>query len=434
MLPESFTFSPLKKRQIQADFSGGHITSDAGLLLLREIDRRCRLTQDVAACLEDSRQAGKVKHELVDLIRQRVYGLACGYEDLNDHDNLRSDLAFQTALNRITPLASKATLGRMEQAVDRQAVVAAHRVLWQRFIDAHKKAPKRIVLDFDATDIELHGKQEGRFFNGYYDHYCYLPLYVFCGRHLLVSYLRPSNIDGAKHSWAITSLLVKFIRSHWPDTQIILRADSGFCRHRMLRWCERHGVDYVVGLARNSRLQAKAEKGFVIARQMHELTGEKQRFFMPLAYAADSWGKSRFVVAKIEVSDKGDNPRFIVTSLLEEKARELYRDLYCARGDMENRIKDQQLNLFADRTSSPRWWVNQWRMLLSGFAYELFEELRKLLKGTELASASIHSLRLKLLKLGAVVIRNTRRIRFMLSEAYPYQELFAGLIQRLGFT
>ena len=434
MLPETFTFTPLKKRQIQADFSGGHITSDAGLLLLREIDRKSRLTERVANCLVDSRQTGKVKHELVDMIRQRVYGIACGYEDLNDHDSLRSDLTFQTALNRLNPLASKATLGRMEQGVDRHTVVSAHQVMWQRFIDSYDQPPKRIVLDFDATDIELHGNQQGKFFNGYYDHYCYLPLYVFCGRHLLVSYLRPSNIDGAKHSWAITSLLVKFIRRHWPETQIILRADSGFCRHRMLRWCDRHKVDYVVGLARNSRLQQQAEKGFEVARQLHELTGEKQSFCMPMAYAAHSWDKQRFVVAKIEVSDKGDNPRFIVTSLLEEKATQLYRELYCARGEMENRIKDQQLDLFADRTSSPRWWVNQWRMLLSGFAYLLFEDLRKLLQGTELERVSIHTLRLKLLKLGAVVIRNTRKVRFLLSDAYPYKEIFAGLYKRLGFT
>lgn len=434
MLPETFTFTPLKKRQIQADFSGGHITSDAGLLLLREIDRKSRLTERVANCLVDSRQTGKVKHELVDMIRQRVYGIACGYEDLNDHDSLRSDLTFQTALNRLNPLASKATLGRMEQSIDRQTVVSAHQVMWQRFIDSYEQPPKRIVLDFDATDIELHGNQQGKFFNGYYDHYCYLPLYVFCGRHLLVSYLRPSNIDGAKHSWAITSLLVKFIRRHWPETQIILRADSGFCRHRMLRWCDRHKVDYVVGLARNSRLQQQAEKGFEVARQLHELTGEKQSFCMPMAYAAHSWDKQRFVVAKIEVSDKGDNPRFIVTSLLEEKATQLYRELYCARGEMENRIKDQQLDLFADRTSSPRWWVNQWRMLLSGFAYLLFEDLRKLLQGTELERVSIHTLRLKLLKLGAVVIRNTRKVRFLLSDAYPYKEIFAGLYKRLGFT
>lgn len=434
MLPESLTFSPVQKRQIIAEFSGGHITSDAGLLLLREIDRKAGLTRKLSSVLPDHRQSAKVQHSLEDVVRQRVYGLACGYEDLNDHDHLRRDITFQTALNRVVPLASKATLGRMEQKIDRQAVVAAHQVLWEHFVAAHKRPPKQIVLDFDATDIQLHGGQEGRFFNGYYDHYCYLPLYVFCGRHLLVSYLRPSNVDGARHSWAILSLLVKFIRCHWPQTQIILRADSGFCRHRMLSWCERKNVDYVVGLARNSRLQAQTEEGFRVGRELYQLTRQKVSFCMPMLYRAKSWHRRRYVVAKVELGEKGENPRFIVSTLYQENAKELYRGIYCARGDMENRIKDQQLDLFADRTSSPSWWTNQWRLLLSGFAYTLFEELRRHLAGTELATASVNSLRLKLLKLGAVVIRNTRRIRFLLSEAYPYQDLFSVIYRRLVGT
>jgi len=413
-------------------FSGGHITSDAGVLLLREIDTQQGLTQQLCDQLVDQRQNGKIKHEQIDLLRQRIYSIACGYEDLNDHDTLKDDLSFQTALNRVTPLASRSTLGRFEQQADRQSVVNAHRVMWQRFIAAYRKPPKRIILDFDATDIPVHGNQEGRFFHGYYDHYCFLPLYVFCGRHPLVSYLRPSNIDGAKHSWAILSLLVKFIRQYWPDTQIIMRADSGFCRHRMLDWMDRHGVDYIIGIAKNSRLLKEVAQGIDVVSQIHELTGEKQVAFNRFIYRAHSWKAIRVVLAKLEVTDKGRNPRFILASFWEDDKRHLYYDLYCARGDMENRIKDQQLDLFAGRTSSPYWWINQWRMLLSVFAWMLFEALRKHLQGTELAKASVNMLRLKLLKIGAVVLRNTRRIRFMLSEACPHKELFAGLVWRLN--
>ena len=434
MLPESFSFSPLQKRQVVAQFSGGHITSDAGLLLLRDIDKRCQLVQKLADCLPEERQRGKIQHDKEDLLRQRIYALACGYEDLNDHDALRLDYALQTALNRVDPLASRATLGRLEQSITRETVINAHRVIWERFIQSHKRPPRRIILDFDATDVAIHGNQEGKFFHGYYDHYCFLPLYVFCGRHLLVSYLRPSNIDAAKHSWAITRLLVSFIRSHWPRTKIIIRADSGFCRIRMLRWCERNKVDSVIGLARNSRLLEKVQEGYKVARQMHRLTGKKVSFCMPIVYRAHSWTWSQYVIGKVEVTEKGDNPRFIISSLTGEDTQDLYWKTYCARGDMENRIKDQQLDLFADRTSSPRWWTNQWRLLLSGFAYCLFEELRQLLKKTELAKASVNTLRLKLLKIGAVVIRNTRRIRFLFSEAYPHQAIFKLLYRRLQKT
>lgn len=433
MLPESLSFSPLQRRLIQAQFSGGHITSDAGLLLLREIDQKAGISLDLARCLPDERQPGKVQHPMLDMVRQRLYSLACGYEDLNDHDSLREDHAFQTALNRMTPLASKATLGRMEQRVERASVIDAHRAMWERFIASYAKPPKRVILDFDASDIPIHGNQEGRFFHGYYDHYCFLPLYVFCGRQPLVSYLRPSNIDAAKHSWAITALLVKFLRRHWPKTQIIVRADSGFCRHRMLDWMDHHGVDYIIGIAKNSRLLEAVSEGMDIAKRMHEITGDKQVHFIRVIYGAKKWKKARAILAKLEVTDKGPNPRFVVSSLWENK-RTLYRHLYCARGDMENRIKDTQLDLFGTRTSSPNWWTNQWRMLLSTYAYLLFEELRKLVSGTEWANASIHTLRLRLLKIGAVIIRNTRRIRFLLSDAYPHQELFAGIVQRLKAT
>jgi len=434
MLPDQIAFSPLSRRLVEANFSGGHITSDAGLLLLREVDRQHRLTRQLAQIFPDRRDPERIQHPLPMLLAQRIYALAAGYEDLNDHDDLRHDYALQTAVNRLQPLAGKSTLGRLEQQTNRQAVVEAHRILWEHFIAQHDSAPAEIVLDFDATDVPIHGHQEGRFFHGYYDHYCFLPLYVFCGRHLLVSYLRPSNIDAARHSWAILALLVKFIRRHWPDTRIVFRGDSGFCRHRMLDWCDRHQVDYVVGIARNDRLVQAAAPAMKLVAEAAERAGCKLAGIYRFLYRAGSWRKQRLIVSRLEHDERGANPRFIVVSRYEEDGAKQYYEDYCARGDMENRIKDQQLDLFAGRTSSPRWWANQWRLMLSAFAYVLFERLRDHLKHTELARASIHTLRLKLLKIGAVVIRNSRRIRFLLSEAYPLKDLFAGLVARLKPT
>ena len=288
-----------------------------------------------------------------------------------------------------------------------------------------------MILDFDATDDRVHGLQEGRFFHGYYDAYCLLPLYVFCGEQLLVSYLRPSNVDGAKHTWAILALLVERLRQAWPAVRIILRADSGFCRHHVLRWCERHGVGYIVGLARNKRLQRMIEESFVDVEQRFEETKEKQRVFLDLRYGAKSWGRQRAVIAKFEVTAQGRNPRFIVTNLNGD-AQQLYDKVYCARGEMENRIKEQQLGLFADRTSAHDWWTNQFRLLLSSLAYVLMESIRRLaLQDTELAHAQVGTLRLKLLKVGAIVLRNTRRIRFLLSTAFPCQRLFCTVAERL---
>ncbi|MQT55542.1 IS1380-like element ISPa33 family transposase, partial [Pseudomonas sp. FSL R10-2398] len=289
MLPEKLHFSPLSRRLVEASFTGGHITSDAGLLLLREVDRQHGLTRRLAKIVPDRRDPGRVQHGLQTLLAQRIYALAAGYEDLNDHDGLRHDYALQTAVNRLQPLAGKSTLGRLEQQADRETVVQAHRLLWEHFIAQHDQAPAEIVLDFDATDVPVHGDQEGRFFHGYYDHYCFLPLYVFCGRHLLVSYLRPSNIDGARHSWAILALLVKFIRRFWPETRIVFRGDGGFCRHRMLDWCDRKQVDYVVGLARNTRLQRMAAPAMQAVAEAYQETGQKMSGVYRFLYQAGSW-------------------------------------------------------------------------------------------------------------------------------------------------
>lgn len=425
-------FPGVKRRKVEASFYGGDITSDGGLLLLRQVDRRLGLLKAVNATLPDPRDCRYVQHDQLALLRQRVYALCQGYEDLNDHDSLRNDLAFQTAVEQDQVLGSSPTLCRLENRIDRKAAVAIHEVLIEQFIASFDEAPEELILDFDATDDRVHGEQEGRFFHGYYDHYCFLPLYVFCGEQLLVSYLRPSKIDGAKHAWAILALLVKRLRQAWPAVRIVLRADSGFCRHRMLRWCERHGIGYIVGLARNKRLQQMIESDFARVEQRFKETESKQREFLDLRYGANSWGRRRAVIAKLEMTAQGRNPRFVVTNLNGD-AQALYDRLYCARGDMENRIKEQQLGLFADRTSAHNWWTNQFRLLLSSLAYVLMEAIRRLaLAGTELAQAQVTTLRLKLLKVGAVVLRNTRRIRFLLSSAYPYQRLFATVAARLA--
>jgi hypothetical protein len=426
-----FEFPGVKRRKVQVEFSGGDITSDGGILLLREVDRRLGLTEAVNAVIPDPRNPHSITHSQLSLLRQRVYGLALGYEDLNDHQTLRTDSAWQTAVDRDEVLGSQSTLCRFENRVEREAIIDIHKVLIDRFIASFDAPPEELILDFDATDDPVHGMQEGRFFHGYYDHYCFLPLYVFCGERLLVGYLRPSNIDGAKHAWAILALLTKRLRQQWPAVRIIFRGDAGFCRHRMLSWCERHDVKYIVGMARNQRLEAQVEPAMKLVEQMFELTGEKQREFFRFRYAAKPWKCHRQIIAKLEVSEKGRNPRFIVTNLEGDK-QALYDDIYCARGDMENRIKEQQMGLFADRTSAHEWWANQFRLLLSCLAYVLIEGIRRLaLKETELERAQVGTIRLKLLKIGGVILRNTRRVRFLLSSAYPYQDLFAVVAARL---
>ena len=425
-------FPALKSRKVQVDFQGGEITSDAGGLLLRQVDRRLGLTRRLDRILDDPRRQGSCQHRQLHLYRQRVYGLALGYEDLVDHDPLRHDPALQTAVESDSVLASSSTLCRLENRAERATAVAVNTLMVDTFIRSFKQPPKRLILDFDATDDAVHGQQVGRFFHGYYDQYCFLPLYVFCGSQLLVAYLRASNIDPARHTWAILSLLVKRLRQAWPGVRIVFRGDSGFCRWRMLRWCERYKVGYIVGLAKNSRVNALAEALIEEARVRFEATGEKQRLFQFVEYGALSWDRPRRVIVKAEHSRMGSNPRYVVTNLPGDPQR-LYDRLYVLRGDMENRIKEQQLDLFSDRTSCHNWWPNQLRVLLSSLAYILVETLRRVaLKGTELARAQCGSIRLKLFKVGAVIVRNTRRIRFHLPSAYPHQELFSLVARRLA--
>ena len=429
---ELFHFPSFDRRKIEASFQGGDVSSDGGLMLLREADRRLGLSAAFDAALPDPRHPVFITHDQVTLLRQRIYGLALGYEDLNDHDTLRQDLVWQSALERDTALGSSPTLCRLENRASRASAVAMHRALVEQFIASFAEAPTELVLDFDATDDRVHGQQEGRAYHAYYGDWCFLPLYVFCGEQLLVSYLRPSNQDAAGHAWAVLKLLVTRLRQAWPNVKIVVRADSGFCRWKMLRWCDRHGVDYVIGLAKNTRLLALAEPLLAQAAAAQAASQEKQRLFQWLDYGAQTWDRARRIIFKAEHTAQGRNPRFVVTSLTGE-AQALYDDVYCARGEMENRIKEQQLGLFADRTSCHGWWANQLRLLLSSAAYVLVETIRRLgLHGTELARAQAGTIRLKLLKLGTVVVRNTRRIRLLFSRAYPYAALWCLVAARLS--
>jgi hypothetical protein len=425
-----FAFPACCKRSVELDFAGGDVSSNGGALLLRAVDRRLGLTASVARLLADPRDRGRCRHSALDQLRQRVYGLALGYEDLNDHGALRHDLALQTAVDRVSPLASAPTLCRFEHWADRATAVALNGVLVEQFIASFDAPPDELVLDFDATDDPVHGRQEGRCFHGFYDQYCFLPLYVVCGDQLLVAYLRPANIDAARHAWAVLALLVKRLRRAWPRVRIVFRGDSGFCRHRMLGWCERHDVGYIIGLAKNARLNEHAAPWIADAKAGFAETRLKQRRFGAFGYAAQTWRTKRRVIARIVHDERGSNPRYVVTNLPGEP-RALYEDLYCARGEMENRIKEQ-FELFSDRTSCHKWWPNQFRVLLAGLAYTLLAAMRRqALAGTELAHAQAGTIRLKLLKIGAVILRNTRRIRFHLSSACPDKALFIALAQRL---
>lgn len=429
---ELFDFPSFDRRKIEASFAGGDVSSDGGIMALRAADRRLRLCSSLDAAIPDPRDQAMIKHRQLDLLRQRVYGLALGYEDLNDHDTLRGDLAWQSAIERGEELASSPTLCRLENRVDRKAAWAISRVFVETFIASFSKPPQELILDFDATDDRVHGMQEGRFFHGYYGDWCFLPLYVFCGEQLLVSYLRPSNIDPARHGWAILKLLVQRLRAQWPHVRIIFRGDSGFCRWKMLRWCERHGVDYVVGLAKNPRLLDLAGELLARAAEDFEATGEKQRLFGRLDYGARNWDHPRKVIVKAEHGPRGANPRFILSSL-EGDPGSIYDQRYCARGEMENRIKEQQLGLFADRTSCAGWWANQFRLLLSSAAYVLVETIRRIgLAGTDLARAQVATIRCKLLKIGTVILRNTRRIRLLYSSAFAYQPIFRAMLLKLS--
>ena len=438
-----FPFEAHFSRRVVAQFAGDWLTTEGGALLLRQADRRIGLLRRVAGCFTDYRQPERIEHRLEEMLAQRIYGLALGYEDLNDHEQLRQDPLLGVLVGKRDlqePLAGKSTLNRLEltpagsPAAERYNKIsysaeAFDTLLVDLFLEAHPHAPREVVLDLDATDTPLHGRQEARFFHGYYGHYCYLPLYVFCGDHLLCARLRPSNIDASAGSLEEVQRIVRQIRVRWPQTRIILRADSGFCREELLAWCENNDVVYVFGFARNQRLRRIIGRAMQQAKQEHRRTGKPARVFCAFAYRTKkSWSRARRVIAKAEQIEGKENPRYLVTSLGKEDwpAQKLYEQLYCARGEMENRIKEQ-LSLFAGRLSTETLRANQLRLYFSSLAYVLVEALRRLgLAGTEWAEAQVDTIRLKLLKIAAQVRITARRIWVRYSSAYPWQNVFAA--------
>jgi Transposase DDE domain group 1 len=436
-----FAFAPHFSRRVSARFSERQLSTEGGALLLREADRKISLLSRVSKCFCDHRQPWLIEHELGELLAQRIYGLALGYEDLNDHEELRRDplLALLAGKRKLEePLAGKSTLNRLELSPSGSPRESRyHKITYSSdalddllvdiFLEAHANAPRQILLDLDVTDTPLYGKQEDRFFHGYYNEYCYLPLYIFCGEHLLCARQRASNQDASAGCREEVKRIVQQIRQRWPEVRIILRADSGFCREELMAWCEQNRVDYVFGLARNKRLQRQIARAMREAKQEHERTGQAARGFAEFPYRTrKSWSRSRRVVAKAEYLEKGENPRFVVTSLPAEswEAAALYEKTYCGRGEMENRIKEQ-LSLFADRMSTESMRANQLRLYFSSLAYVLIHALRRLgLVGTQWAQAQVHTIRLRLLKIAAEVRLSVRRIWVSYSNAYPWKEMF----------
>lgn len=454
-----FEFQDLGRRQVVADFDGGEICSDAGALLLREVERRRGILRRFARCFHDFRNSGLIEHSVEELVSQRGYALALGYEDLCDHDHLRSDRLLAVLAgkkdpsgadrrqesDRGKPLAGKSTLHRLEWglkqapqdryrriAIDPEAV---DRFFVEVFLDGHQRPPRQIILDLDATDDPLYGKQEGRFFHGHYGCHCYLPLYIFCGTHLLCSRLRRSDIDASAGSVEELSRIIGQIRQRWPRVHILVRGDSGFAREELMSWCEQHRVDYVLGLARNARLEEALAPAFERTEDLCAESGQPERVYDEFLYQTrDSWSRKRRVIGKAEILERGPNPRFVVTSLPASKADavKVYEKIYCARGEMENRIKEQQLYLFADRTSAHLMRVNQIRLWFSSVAYVLLNELRRLgMRGTALARARCDTIRTQLLKIGARVFLSVRRIAFSLHSSHPHQALFSQVYDQL---
>ena len=439
-----FGFARVESRAVVAAFDGGKMTSDAGALLLGAADQAIRLVDRFAECFADSRAPELIEHTVRTLVGQRIFALALGYEDVVDHDQLRHDPTLAVLAGKLSarrkdcaPLAGKSTLNRLE--LGGPELTRYHRIAWDGakiealfvdlFLEAHQHPPKQIILDLDATDDPLHGHQEGRFFHGYYDCYCYLPLYIYSGSHLLASKLRRANIDASAGAIEETARIVAQIRARWPAVRIVLRADSGFAREALMSWCEVNGVDFLFGLAKNERLVAEIASELAAAEEESKTTGQPARRFKEFQWSTrDSWSRPRRIIAKAEWTGGSANPRFVVTSLsLEDAApQRLYEEIYCARGDMENRIKECQLDLFADRTSAATMRANQLRLWFASMAYVLLCALRRLaLQQTQFAKATCGTIRLKLLKIGALVRTSFRRIKFAMASGYPYQRDFA---------
>lgn len=467
----------LRRQSVVAKFDGGTLTSDGGLLLLREVDRKLQLIDRIDKAIPDPRDLRYSAHLQSEMLTSRIFGIAAGYEDGNDHHQLRHDPAFQVAAGRTpsqmaydensSPLASPSTLSRLENRVDAKTCFKLHEVLVDTFLDSFDQPPQEIILDYDATDDPTHGNQDKNYFNGFYDGYCFLPLYVFCGDQLLVSYLRPSSVCAAHHARPITKLLVQKIRSRWPNVKIILRGDSGFAIERLMRWCDKHDVKYVFGFAKNDVLNRQITCEMTRARIRQSQLGTNQRCFVWFRYRAQGWDRHRWMVGKAEYSERGSNPRFIVTNLYSQDGlvaptckrpridgkqvrltvdpgtqcsvavnpEHFYDSMYCKRGDMENRIKEQQLYLFADRTSCTDFLANQFRLLLSSFAYVLMDGIRRIgLRGSKAARWQANTIRLRLFKIAARVRVTCRRVVFHLASSCPYATLFFDACSRLSLS
>jgi hypothetical protein len=465
----------LRRQAVEVDFGGGTLTSDGGLVLLREVDRRLDLVRRVNLAIPDPRDPFYTSHPQVEILTSRIFGIAAGYEDANDHHSLRHDPAFQVAAGRTpaqnnydgdeSPLASPSTHSRFENRIDSNAIFKLHEVLVDTFLDSFDEPPQEIILDYDATDDTVHGNQDRRYFNGFYDSYCFLPLYVFCGDQILVSYLRPSSVGAAHHARPITKLLVQKIRQRWPDVKIILRGDSGYANERLMRWCDKNDVGYIFGLQKNDVLVREIACEMTRARIKQSHLGGKQACFKWFRYrTTKTWDRHRWVAGKAEYTGKGANPRFVVTNLPSSEGivdttyhrplvdgkqlralnepgtlcsparnpEEFYRTMYCMRGEMENRIKEQQMCLFADRTSCTKFMANQFRLMLSSLAYVLVDGLRRLaLSGTEHARLRVDSIRLRLLKIAARVKVTCRRVTFHLCSHCPSAAIFDAVMLRL---
>ena len=456
----TFEFQAHNRKKVVMDFNGGDITSDAGAMLLKQTDQCLNLLPRFAACFEDHRDQELIEHSVSDLSRQRVFGLCLGYEDLNDHDDLRRDrlLALAVGKKDITgndrlrkrdegiALAGKSTLNRLEQVpptdeMSRYQKIGydpfkVDRLMTDVFLESHAIAPKRIYLDLDNTDAAIHGDQEGKFFHGYYGNYCYMPLYIFCGEQLLLCRLQSSNVDGAAHAVIEVKRIVEQIRSKWPEVEIVLRGDSGFCREPLMSWCEENDVLYIFGMGTNARLDKKIRKLLNKSRSRFHVTGKSNRRYRGFWYRTQkTWPRKRWVVGKAEVLEKGENPRFIVTNLKNEGIgnQKLYEEIYCARGEMENRIKEQQMGLLADRVSAEKMRSNQLRLYFSGMGYILMETLRRLgLKGTDYAKAQCTTIREKIFKIGAQIKVSVRRIVLSLAGGYPYKEVLRKIFENLA--
>ena len=446
-----FGFAPVEGREVVAAFDGGAITSDAGALLLGAADHAIRLTKRFAACFHDARRRHLIEHEVVTLVAQRTFGIALGYEDLNDHDELRHDpvmavLAGKLAARRedCAALAGKSTLNRLElsrlQSTRYHKIshnpIAIKRLMVDLFLEGHEQAPSEIILDLDTTDDPVHGNQEGRFFHGYYDCYCYLPLYIFCGRHLLAARLQPASVGAASNAVEEVARIVAQIRRRWPSTRILLRADSGFAQEALMAWCEANGVHFLFGLQQNTRLVGEITSELARAAAKSGRTGKPARYFKEFKWTTRrSWSRERRVVAKAEFTSGEANPRFVVTSLkrAECKPKYLYEKVYCARGDMENRIKECQLDLYADRTSTATMRANQLRLWFASMAYVLLCAVRRIgLHHTPFANATCGTIRLKLLKIGALVRVSVRRIKIAMASSCPAAQVWGCAAARLN--